>query len=1295
MTGFELAKTTEQPRVRPRPDRYASPYQNSSSTLGTLHKAPSFLLDPSKEKLVTGVHVKIADSGWILEKCAKELAIFDPRVTVSNNERLDASIQYYLNYSSFRKRISPIEIAFFTHIEENPEARIRFFDVASKMDHCICMADRYAEELRKKGIVNVSVIRPGVDLDKFKPKLRIGVIGRTYNSGRKGEKLVEQVMDVEGIDWFFTGSGWPGPALNVPPGEMSNFYNSLDYVLVPAKYEGGPMSVIEGLACGKQIISSDVGWIQEFPHISFENDNAESLRSVLRSLLAKRYELRSAVQECSWRTWASSHVSLFEQLQARKSVKVLERSVLSTIDTNIDTKNQKSFKVMLATHGNEKKSKGGPSIRVPRTVDSLKAIGVNAFESGSNLARPDLLHLFNVWPSASSNSFIGESVQAGIPSILSPIFLNLTAHKIYSKTIPKIYTSDRGSVLEKSLAEICEDLDNQPNLPVFEPYPGYHEQVRQIVKQADHVILLSEFERRCLDFLGATNSENTSIVHNPVNSDLFDDVDIDLFRKTYGLQTYVLQLGRIESRKNQLLVAEAARRLDIAAVFIGHEGESEYAALLHQIAGPKALFIPRLSQKDPLLASAIAGASVFCLPSWAEGAPLAALEAGAAGIPLVLSDRSGEREYFGKHATYVNPADLPGMIKAIETALEQSDDENARQNRSRHVRTQFNWERHAKETAAVYKKVTAKQLINPLSSKLVPEGRIFFDITDWAHAGEQLTGVSRVQCCQFRSLPAELKERIVPVTWRHGTNEFFIVCSDELQNGSITPYIMKSPPDHSSALTSESIRPSDRFYSSSIAWSGNNGHFEAIMKLKSYYRLPVALLIHDLIRVELSYLYDDVRVKNFSDRLAKFAETVDCLMFYSKATEKVLANFLEEKYLLTLSGAHFPLGDGQLNNINIQPSKPLDSRLGRFPFMLVVGTIEPRKNHLLLLQALKRLKSDFGAKTPYLVIAGKDYIASPALNHWLEKNPEINQLVIRLRDVSDGELSWLYENAFLSLFPSVCEGWGLPVAESFQHGTVCLASNASSIPEAAYGFAVLLDPYDPSAWTEAIAERIRNPEKLKTEQQRILSEWKPQSWEQSVVLALNAVQSFPVRNLHTLETSVDEIRCAQKPDQLDNLISAPLEQTIDLADYDDQRLVRHCFISGFHNPEEGGIWQSKREAQLWFDLTPEKNINRISLQLSALTPRGTKRKILLRINDSKGTIVSLRNRPKTYHFVVPATAISKGRLLISLSMDYLMSPRSLGMNEDGRDLGVFISSINLFQDTGPRQFMHLFKSQRP
>jgi len=269
----------------------------------------------SSELPQLSVHIKSSDPGWILERMTQALAQRLPYVTTSNRVNPRAAIQYYLNYTEHLGRVSPIELASFTHVDElMPDMKARYFQVAREVDVAVCMAERYAAELRALGLREVHVIRPGVDLARFSPRVKIGVVGRTYACGRKGEALVAEVLDTPGIEWHFTGSGWPLASRALTEAEMPAFYREMDYILVPSLYEGGPMCVIEALACGTKVIAPPVGWVTDFPHIEFRTGDAADLRRVLNEAVGEKLALRNSVENVTWDNFAAAHHRLFHAL---------------------------------------------------------------------------------------------------------------------------------------------------------------------------------------------------------------------------------------------------------------------------------------------------------------------------------------------------------------------------------------------------------------------------------------------------------------------------------------------------------------------------------------------------------------------------------------------------------------------------------------------------------------------------------------------------------------------------------------------------------------------------------------------------------------------------------------------------------------------------------------------------------------------------------------------------------------------------------------------------------------------
>ena len=135
-------------------------------------------------------------------------------------------------------------------------------------------------------------------------------------------------------------------------------------------------------------------------------------------------------------------------------------------------------------------------------------------------------------------------------------------------------------------------------------------------------------------------------------------------------------------------------------------------------------------------------------------------------------------------------------------------------------------------------------------------------------------------------------------------------------------------------------------------------------------------------------------------------------------------------------------------------------------FWLSVGTIEPRKNQLRLAEAYARYLARGGRAMPLVFAGGNGWLMDDFSTRLRELG--IERQVVLTGYVDDAELAWLYRHCFANLYPSLFEGFGLPVLEGMQLGAATVSSTSSSLPEVAGDAALLVAPEDTEGWCQAM-----------------------------------------------------------------------------------------------------------------------------------------------------------------------------------------------------------------------------------
>jgi glycosyltransferase involved in cell wall biosynthesis len=233
------------------------------------------------------------------------------------------------------------------------------------------------------------------------------------------------------------------------------------------------------------------------------------------------------------------------------------------------------------------------------------------------------------------------------------------------------------------------------------------DEIRYQLHMADHILPNSQAECEQLAGLFGLPSTRFSPIVNGVGEIFFEPADSALFRDRFGLrEPFVLCMGNLEERKNQLRLIYALAGTGIHLVLAGQEREAEYAEQCRSVADATVHFMGRLEHGSVLQRSAYAAAEALCLPSTLETPGLAALEAAAAGSCLALTREGCTEEYFGAYALYLDPYDETDIRRAVQDTLTRPNAPDL----PGFVRERYTWKRAAEQLVAVYEKVLSVKL---------------------------------------------------------------------------------------------------------------------------------------------------------------------------------------------------------------------------------------------------------------------------------------------------------------------------------------------------------------------------------------------------------------------------------------------------------------------------------------------------------------------------------------------------------------------------------------------------------
>lgn len=262
--------------------------------------------------------------------------------------------------------------------------------------------------------------------------------------------------------------------------------------------------------------------------------------------------------------------------------------------------------------------------------------------------------------------------------------------------------------------------------------------------------------------------------------------------------------------------------------------------------------------------------------------------------------------------------------------------------------------------------------------------------------------------------------------------------------------------------------------------------------------LRTALLVYDLIPMLRPEWCDAGLVRVFSRWFRNFAPIADRLFSISDATARDVERWaLREGVSLPHPVETLPIGTGFSGPSVTAPPVP-PAGLAPGSYALVVSTIEARKNHLLAFRAWRRMLEEMPPESvPTLVFAGRIGWLVQDLMQQIENSGHLGGKLVVVPDPSDAELVALYRGCRFTLFPSLYEGWGLPVTESLSFGKLCISSDRTSLPEAGGPFCLYIDPENITGATEVIRQACTDDALIAGHEAAIRDGFRPVPWRRT------------------------------------------------------------------------------------------------------------------------------------------------------------------------------------------------------
>ena len=396
--------------------------------------------------------------------------------------------------------------------------------------------------------------------------------------------------------------------------------------------------------------------------------------------------------------------------------------------------------------------------------------------------------------------------------------------------------------------------------------------------------------------------------------------------------------------------------------------------------------------------------------------------------------------------------------------------------------------------------------------------KVYIDVSNLMHVNF-ISGIQRVVREVVTRLAEDPQLEIILLEYREQEDNFGI-----LSLPAFLAYYREGTGDREKIRTSQRICPQEFPHGSVLleldsVWHSRCNRMVLYPKLKAR-GVKLAVCFQDLIPIMWPEYAAEVTIQAFLGYMVACVAYGDLFISSTKTNIEYLHAFMEQIGVENPAPCSVSwLGTDFRRQQSVRPSTRLEEIIAGGKYLLMVGTVEPRKNHALVLDAMERSLFERGWQ---LVIAGHQGWNIEETAERIRRHPRLGRQLHWLTEATDADIEYLYGNSRFVVFPSFTEGFGLPITEACSRGIPVLASDHPVMREVGGEYCRYFSPTDSDSLIRTVEAADREP--AYGQMREALRQYRPVSWDQVAERIAEAVKGLAGGQLLSAPAVVPQLK---------------------------------------------------------------------------------------------------------------------------------------------------------------------------